>query len=81
MWANVHHPVSHIGYHDYIMRYADFLAEQKRRKDAGEPLLGAGPAGRTPQELAANPTQDMALAAPAHPIDKPKLHIVPTEAA
>lgn len=38
VWANVHHPVSHIGPFSWTIRFTDFLQEQKARVTAGEVL-------------------------------------------
>lgn len=40
VWANVAYAVHHVGMHSFTARYIDLLTENKRRKDAGEEMLG-----------------------------------------
>lgn len=37
VWANVHHPVGHIGPYEWLIRYEDYLIEKKEAQEAPEP--------------------------------------------
>jgi len=34
VWANVHHPIGHVGHHDFVIRYEDFLQTQTKAEAA-----------------------------------------------